>query len=325
MQIDPAIARLRHDPAPQQRAQTALERTRTAWRSEPQVAALCVELERYGANSALADCPLLACLVADFDFAHRVVGSLVTLLARQLVEQPLGHVPLRHQYAPGLAVLQLAEASGATLSLLCYEARAAADAGPAQTVCFGGGERHELCLAGTAEARFFEVLREQPDRADLDCQDRLIVRGDALTFTSPHRTRIVDRPLRRMVMLRVSRGDRILAPACEYRIADGALVHRASGDRAESRDEMAAAVLGALGRSDAAPVLAGIARSSASEHLRWRMLCEALALDTAAGFAALTAIAGDVADVLAAPAGALRARLIEGHPSLTALSGPCLA
>lgn len=325
MRIDPAIARLRRDPAPQQRAQAALERARTAWRSEPQVAALCDELERYGAGAALADCPLLDCLVADFAFAHRVVGSLVTRLARRLVGQPLGHVPLRHQYAPGLAVLQLAEAGDATLSLLCYEARPPADAGPAQTVCFDGGERHELCLAGTAEARFFEVLREHPNRADLDCQDRLIVSGDALTFTSRHRTRIVDRPLRRMVMLRLSRGDRVLAPAREYRIVDGALVHRASGDRAESRDEMAAAVLGALGRSDAAPVLAGIARSSASEHLRWRLLCEALALDTATGFAALTAIAGDVADGLAAPSGALRANLIERHPSLTALSPPCPA
>lgn len=324
MRIDPAIAELRRDPAPQQRAQAALERARDGWRVSPPIAALLAELRDYGAGAKFAACPVLARALGDFAFARDLVGRLMTALAAGVRAHPLGHVPLRHQYAQGLAVLQLAQAEGATLSLLCYEARAGA-VGLAETVCFAGGERHEVCLAGAAEARFFELLREEPQRAELACEARRIAPGDRHAFSGPRRTKIVDRPLGRMVMLRAARGDPAPAPAREYRIADGALVHCASGDRAESRDEMAAAVLGAMGRADAAPVLADIVRGPASAHLRWQALRQALALDTAIGVAVLTQVARDTADDLAPPAGALRASLLERHPALAEWSEPCPA
>lgn len=324
MRIDPALAGLRRDPAPQQRAQAALERARDRWRTSSPVAALLDGLRDYGAGAELAACPVLKRALGDLAFARGLVGGLVSEFAARLIEHPLGHVPLRHQYAQGLAVLQLAQAGGATLSLLCYEARRR-DAALAETVCFAGGDRHELCLAGAAEARFFEILREEPQRAALACEGRRIAPGDALAFSGPRHTKIVDLPLARMVMLRVSRSDPVPTPAREYRIAGGEIVHRASGDHAESRDEVAAALLGAMGRADAAPVLAGIACGQASDHLRWQALRQALALDSATGFAALATIARDPADALAPPAGALHASLIERHPALAAWSEPCPA
>lgn len=324
MRIDSAIAELRRDPAPQLEAQAALEAARDAWRATPAIAVLFAELDRYGAGEGLGDCPRLECALTDLRDARALVDPLVARLIAGLAAHPLGHSPLRHQYAPGLAVIQLALAGRAALSLLCYEARPPKYAAAA-SVCFAGGERHELCLAGAADARFFEVLREEPGRADLDCENRRLAAGDALVFAGARHTRIVDRPLGRLVLLRLSRTELAPPPAHEYRIVDGALVHRASGDRAESRDEMAAAVLGAMGRGDAAPVLARIALGSASDHLRWQAIRQALALDARAGFTALSSIARDPADSLAAPAGALRASLVERHLALAEWRPRCPA
>lgn len=322
MRIDRALAELRRDPAPQLVAQAALEAARDAWRAEPAIATLFGELDRYGAGTILGDCPRLECALTDLNEARSVVGPLIARLVAGLASHPLAHAPLRHQYAQGLAVLQLAQAGRAALSLVCYEARPRSFE-PAATVCFAGGERHELCMAGAAEARFFEVLREEPGRADLECEGRCLTAGDSLAFAGARHTKIVDRLQGRLVLLRLSRTEPEPQPAREYRIADGVLVHCATGDRAESRDEMAAAVLGAMGRRDAAPGLAGIALAAGSSHLRWQMLCEALALDTAIGFAALTDIAADPADDLAPPAGALRASLVERHPQLARAAPRC--
>ena len=93
-------------------------------------------------------------------------------------------------------------------------------------------------------------------------------------------------------------------------------MHRASGCRAESQREMATALLGRMGRNDAAPLLAELAMSG-SAHIRWQTLRECLSLDTGEGFAVLSRIAADPRDELAVPAGALRARLLEAHPQLS--------
>ena len=105
----------------------------------------------------------------------------------------------------------------------------------------------------------------------------------------------------------------------EYDLADGTLVHQAAGTARDSRLELAATLLGRMGRSDAAPALADLATEPGSASLRWQALRECLGLDTATGFAALCRIAADAADPLAAPAGALRARLVEQHPQLATL------
>lgn len=322
MRIDAALAELRRDPAPQHRAQIALEAGRDAWRGSPGTEALLSELAEFGSGAPLGACPLLDSALADCAVAGDLLAGLFGAMLAVLRDHPLGHVPLRHQYAHGIAVLQLASAGRANLSLLCYEARGGQGATAAQTVCFVGGERHELCLAGAADVRFCEILREEPGRADLDCGLRRVSAGERLVFASARHTKIVETPRRRLVVLRLARDASRQVPAREYRLADGALVHVASGERAESRDEMAAAVLGAMGRSDAVPALAELARTG-SAHLRWQALRQMLSLDSAAGFALLSEFASESEDPLAAPADALRSTLIERHPELARWSRPC--
>lgn len=321
MRIDPIIAGLRRDPAPQLRAQEALEAVATRWRSSAEVSAVLDELKAYGQGRALEESSALAGLLGDAALARGWIDGLIAPMSAALAEQPLGQVPFRHQYAQGMLVIQLAGAERAALTLVCYEGQRGDP--PMQTVCFAGGERLELCLAGAAQARVFTIQREWSDRAELSVAERRIAAGDTLVFAGPRRTKIVDRPDRRLVLLRASRSDPTPTPAREFRIADGALVHRASGDRAESRDEMAAAVLSAMGRRDAAPVLAKIAREAGSDHFRWQALRHALGLDTEHGFRALSALAADAGDALAGAAGALRASLIERHPVLAQEAGPC--
>ena len=127
-----------------------------------------------------------------------------------------------------------------------------------------------------------------------------------------------------LAMLKLQR--RVCAGAVtrEYALADGRLVHQAASSPRESRLELTAALLGRMGRSDAAPLLAAMAEEHGSESLRWQALRECLTLNTAAGFATLSRIARQADDPLAAPAGALRAQLLESYPQLAGVS-PCPA
>ena len=102
----------------------------------------------------------------------------------------------------------------------------------------------------------------------------------------------------------------------EFRLADGTLAHQAAGNPRESRFELAAALLGRMGRSDAAPLLAAMAEEHGGQSLRWQSLKECLGLDSGTGFAALSRIAAQAGDPLAAPAAALRAQLLERYPQL---------
>jgi hypothetical protein len=102
------------------------------------------------------------------------------------------------------------------------------------------------------------------------------------------------------------------------------LLHQAAGSPRDSRLELTAALLGRMGRSDAAPMLAAMAEERVSAHLRWQALRECLGLDSAAGFATLTLLAGRDDDPLAGPAAALRSQLLETYPQLAGIS-PCPA
>lgn len=104
----------------------------------------------------------------------------------------------------------------------------------------------------------------------------------------------------------------------EYALADGALLKQTAGEVRQSRHETMLALLGRMKRREAVPVMAAIACQSGADSLRWEALRESLALDTAQGFAALCALARSPLDPLAAPAGALRAQLVEAHPRLRA-------
>ena len=107
-------------------------------------------------------------------------------------------------------------------------------------------------------------------------------------------------------------------PARQYDSVSGALVHQAASGRGESHAELMMALLRAMGRSDAAPVLAELARSGAPPA-RWQALRECLALDTALGFAALLEVAGQGDDPLCDPARKLAESLAAQHPALARL------
>ena len=131
---------------------------------------------------------------------------------------------------------------------------------------------------------------------------------------------------RRLVALRLHRTARNPEPTREYDLVSGALLRQAAGDIRASRHEAALALLGRMRRGEAAPVMAAIAREPGDASLRWQALRECLALDTAAGFAALSGLARAEGDPLAPSARALHAQLIEAHPELRTLgSAACPA
>jgi hypothetical protein len=323
MRIDPAIAALRSDGALRRHAQARVERAKTDWLAEPGTAAVLQALESYGQGAALADCAPLAALVSEICAARRLVDRLAGAMVTGLRESPFGHVPFRHQYADGLAVLQLAQSGRATLSLMQY---APLESGSSpDSVCFTDGERHEICLAGRAQARHVSVTPGQGSRAALACTSIRIAAGSCLSFAGLHETKLVDRVEGRLVMLRLSRPAAKPLPSVEYRLADGALLHRAAGECRESRQELMLAVLGAMQRQDAVPAIAHLVRGG-SESLRWQALRECLALDSAAGFRELSRIARDRADPLHEPARALRCDLLSQYPQFAgAEHEPCLA
>ncbi|MBX7532163.1 hypothetical protein K3165_04410 [Qipengyuania sp. 1XM1-15A] len=311
MRIDPQLRALRSDTAPQRKAQIALEAARDAWAQGPARKVL-EELERYGSEGALGEYPALAGLFAQEGTARELTEALMASLLEEVRAHPLGQVPLRHQYKDGLSVLQIAQRGRAALSLITYEETQI----DPTSVCFAGGERHEAVLAGSADICEFELLAEGPERASIDCHTRRAVAGEYLRCEGQAHTRQIRQVHGRFVVLRLSRTEEVPPETRQYSLADGRLLHRASGCRAESQREMATALLGRMGRSDVAPLLARLTREG-SDHIRWQTLRECLALDTVQGFVALSAIARDPADPLSTPAGALMAQLVEAHPQLS--------
>ena len=311
MRIDPQLRALRSDTAPQRKAQIALEAARDAWAHGPARSVL-EQLESYGSKGDLADYPALSGLFGQAGTASALIEALMASLLDEVRAHPLGQVPLRHQYKDGLSVLQIAQRGRAALSLITYEEP---EVDPT-SVCFAGGERHEAVLAGSADICEFELLAEAPGRASIDCRTRRAVAGEYLLCEGEKQTRQIRQVHGRFVVLRLSRTEEVPPETRQYSLAGGRLLHRASGCRAESQREMATALLGRMGRSDVAPLLARLTKEG-SDHIRWQTLRECLALDTVEGFGALSAIARNPADPLATPAGALMAQLVEAHPQLS--------
>lgn len=315
MHIDTALRALRGDDPAQRQAQEAMERAALAWRQSEATQRIEEELARFGEGCDWEDCDELVRLIDSHRVAGDLVESLFGRLTHVLEQYPFAHVPFRHQFAGGTAMLQLAQAGPAALVLLAYD-ECAAVARP-ESVSFSDVERHEIVLAGAADLRIAELVREEGNRAAIDCEPRRIVAGEAMHFGASS-TRICERIHGRMVVLRVARSPQFPQPSRAFRLDDGLLLQRASGDRAESQREMAMVVLGRMGRTDAAPLLAGLVFEG-SDHFRWQALRECLALDSALGFATLERLAARTEDPLAVQAGLLRARLIEMHPQFAAI------
>ncbi len=322
MDIDDDIKSLCGNPSAQRRAQLRIEAARDAWLGSSDVVRFLDELAAYGAGAAFDHGPCLPEAATRLASARHLVEPLTDALMEALREEPLAQVPFRHQKNAGTSILQLATRGRAALVLLAYDSSIAN--GSTETATFSDVERHEIVLGGAADLELATIAREWPDRAAIDRHTQRVVAGDTLHL-APNQARMVRTIHRRLVLLRIARTPPVPGPSRVFRLDDGRLLHRASGDRVESQRELAMALLGRMGRTDAAPALAAQSRSG-SDHLRWQAIRECLALDTATGFDALLRIARDAEDTLATPAQALRAHLVETYPELAAKeSEPCPA
>ncbi|MCP5397404.1 MAG: hypothetical protein H6918_11870 [Sphingomonadaceae bacterium] len=321
MRVSSELRALRADPAAQRQLQDNVQAAKRNWLGQERVALMFRDLERFANGAGLQACPALERVFTAPGIAASVAEGLMGELIPAMRANNFAHPPFPYQYSDGLAIMELAAVGNARLSLMMLEGDALHERGEARSISFADCERHEVIVAGQASARI--VRRTGPDNgpARLDFEAMELVPGVILSFDGPYSTRLVDHVPSRLVTLRLTRVPDLPEPSREYRLSDGVLVHQSSGDRDESRAELAMALLGKMGRKDAAPVLARMARTG-SDNFRWQAIRECLALDAAEGFRVLTQVARDMEDPLAAPAGALRAQLLENYPQLETVECP---
>jgi hypothetical protein len=321
MLVRKELQALRSDDAPQRRAQAELHRAVEVWRASPQCRALEAELASFANGTALAKLPWLTGLFSPGSpSARNLVDGLIAALAAHMGDHPLGQVPLRNSTDATLSNLIVASAGRAALVVQAVDGQALARRGEAVTISFTPGETWEHVLTGSAEAELVRITGQAPGGAALDIAHCELSPGQ-INFRDGARESLQLRGVpTSLVTLKLQRRLGEGAISREYRLSDGRLVHQAAASSRESRLELAATLLGRMGRKDAAPLLMAMAEEQGGQSLRWQALRECLGLDTALGFAALCRIAARADDPLAAPAGALRAHLLETYPQLTELA-----
>ena len=313
MRIDPAIAEMRREPALQRRAQAAMIAAGDEWRRQPQITALLGELERFGKGEPLEACPELDAMFTGREAAGELVAALSRRVAAVIEEHAFAQPPFRHGFDGEVATLLLARAGRAQLILHAREPGRWEHA----SAGYSGALRYEAVLAGAGHARIARIGSARP--ATFRTESLKLEAGTRLALDLSCEALQVLQVERRMVSLRLHRFDAAPLPSREYSLTDGALLQQAAGDMRASRQEMMLALLGRMERREAAPEMAAIACEPGDDSLRWQALRECLALDTEQGFRALSQVARGAGDPLAAPAGALRAQLVEAHPQLLAL------
>ncbi len=292
------------------------------WRKPPPGGSLArarieAELPRLAGGAALDALPALhALFTPGSPAAAELAREVVDWLLGELGREPLGQVPLRHQCDRALATLVLARCNSANLALQVIDGAGLALKPPAQSVTFAAHESWEHVLAGHAEVELVRAIAPRPGGMALQRAQATRSPGSILHRNGREVAQIYQRVPGALVLLRLQRGDGSSDPSCEYALDDGRLLHQAAASPRDSRLELAVSLLGRMGRSDAVPLLASMAEESGTPHLRWQALRECLALDSGAGFVALSTIARRSADPLAVPAGALRAQLLETYPQL---------
>lgn len=314
MRIAPAIAAMQRDAKLQRRAQARMIAAGGEWRGLPAVASVLTDLAGYGAGLPLTACPALAAVFREGDEATALASSVARHFAAELARNRFGQMPFRHSFDGRVSTLLLARSARAQLILRAREPGAWDYA----TARFSDAERHDAILAGKGEGA---LVRRDPRRGGLGASRVALEGGVRHALDLACEALQVSRVSRRLVSLRLHRFAAAPEPSREYRLADGALVHQSAGDIRASRQEMMLALLGRMECVEAAPAMAAIARGPGDASLRWQALRECLALDTAAGFGALCRLARAERDPLAGAADALRARLLEAHPTLHALEG----
>lgn len=325
MLIRPELRALRGDAAPQRLAQAALGAALAKWRRAMPIDGLEQEVDRFGAGEPIADLPLLTALFTPgSDAAERLIAGLVQPLAQALAEHPLGQVPLCHYSDETISTLILASSPGASLMLQGIDSAGLARQAAPLSASFSPTESWDRVLAGRAGIERIRLCGEAEGRAELHVTpaafepgavDHRIAAQEALRIVTVEGALVSLRLQRRIGQHGVTR---------EYLLADGTLIHQAAGAQRDSRLELAAVLLGRMGRHDAAPLLAALAEEQGALSLRWQALRECLGLDSGAGFAVLARLAARPDDPLAAPAEALRLQLLKAYPQLAG-AAPCPA
>lgn len=325
MLIRPELQMLRSDDAPQRQAQCAAAAALQAWRGDGDGAEVEAELARFHRGAALDDLPLLRALFCPQNTLVRsFVDSLVAPLLGQIEQEPLVQSPLRCSTGEVATAIVLARCATSVLTLHYTSGLGLSGQAEPETASFLPAETWDRVLCGCAEATTVRILSAGPDRVELGSAPVALKPGDVRYRNGRDEALLLRSVPTSLVQLRLQRRTDSLQPVRQYRLADGALVHQAAGTPRDSRLELTAALLGRMKRRDVAPMLAAMAEERGSDGLRWQVLRECLALDTATGFRTLATIADRADDPLRPSAAALRARLIAMHPELQELV-PCPA
>lgn len=314
MRIHPAIAALRSDRAPQRQAQAAMKAALDTWREQAGLADAQAEFEAFGNGAPLEQCPTLEALFTGQGQAEALIAALVSHFCAAIAANPLGHPPFRNGFDGRAATLLLARSGRAQLMLQSREP------GKFDFACatYSDALRYDATLAGSARATILRI--HGPHEQVRFAPEQIVLQpGVRLAFDCNREALLADEVETRLVTLRLVQLADQPQPGREYCRQTGKLLHQSAGTLATSRREMMTALLGRMERIEAAPVLAEMALAESDQSLRWQALRECLVLDTAAGFAALSAIAAQTGDPLYDPAAALRAQLLEAHPQLSVL------
>ena len=282
--------------------------------------AVLAGLEQMADGAELADCPALAALFTPGTAAQQFAGTFASTLCAALAEQPLGHVPLRHFTDGANSTLLLGRAGPVALTLVALDAAGLARKPAPRSVTLSPTVTWEAVVGGSGTIALISATPRPGGGARLDVETHALVPGMVYQRDGRQKGLIYRSVDGCLVVLRLQRrlaGDGVVH---EYDLADGTLLHRANGSPLASRYELMAALLGRMGRADAAPLLAKLASENGASGMRWHALRECLGLDTATGFAALDAIARRPDDPLAPSAGALRAQLVESWPQLAEIA-----
>lgn len=321
MLIREELQALRSNDAPQRQAQAEFYSAVEAWRANPRCRALEADLASFANGTALAKLPWLASLFSPESPSARIlVDGLMATLAVQLGDSPLGQVPLRSSIDGTVSNLIIASSGKAALVVQAVDGQALARRATGVTTSFTPGEVWEHVLSGNAEAELVRITGTRPGGAALDKAQCMLSPGQVNFRDGARESLQLRRVPTSLVTLKLQRRLVEGEISREYRLDDGSLVHQAAATSRESRLELAASLLGRMGRKDAVPLLVAMAEEQGGRSLRWQALRECLALDTALGFTALCRIAARSDDPLADPAGALRAHLLETYPQLQELA-----
>jgi hypothetical protein len=326
MQPNPAIRALIDQPALLHAEQDFHAAAITAWRNGAEAAAVLADFAAYADGQPLSALRALGALFNGHGGGRALVTGLCRAMVAAMAEAPFGQVPLRHHVSRAATTVMLARANGhagheASLSLVALDGAGLALEPAAVSATFAPAEEWDLVVRGQGTGR----LVENHSAPRLAQHPLAFAPGLALGRDAAREALLVDRVDGVLLLLRLRRRRPGPAPTRELDLACGRQLHQAASSAQDSRHEIAVALLGRMGRKDAAPVLAEIARDAGQgDMLRWQSVRECLGLDTLAGFRALAALAARGGDPLAAAAGALRAQLIEQYPVLAEIQ-PCPA